>query len=129
MDLVQDQPFDTVELLLELGGLQDECQGFRRGDKDVRRVFEHLLTLVLGGVPRTDTYAYVRNREPVTFRHLPHLRQRSVEIPVDIIGECLERRYVDTIYALLQPSFGSITCQRIDYAHEGRERLTRTCRG
>ena len=124
VDLVQDQPLDTVQLLLELGRLKDQCQGLGGGDEDVGWVLEHLLTLVLGRVTGTYPHPDVRNLHTVTFRDLPHLCERRIEVPVDVIGQCLQRGDVDAVHPLLEGTLVSITGQFIDDAHECGQSLS-----
>ena len=91
MDLIEDDPFDPLERLPELGSGQYEGETLRGGDEDVRGVTDHLLSLILRSVPGTDSDPDVRDVHTVLCGHLAHLGERCVEIAVDIVGEGLER--------------------------------------
>ena len=91
--LVHDHGLDTSQALPCLRR-QHEEQRFRRGDQDVRRLADELAPLVGGGVASPDSDPYVRFHKAEPPRCVPDAGQRRAEIPLDVHGQCLERRYV-----------------------------------
>ncbi len=129
VDLVEDDPFHLLDGLLELRRCEDQGHRLGGGDEDVRGMADHLLPLVLRGVPGTYGHRDLGDGHAFAGCEFLHLLQRFVEIPVHIVGQGLERRDVDAIDPFLEGPLGGVFDQLIENTGEGGEGLTGSCRG
>ena len=113
MDLIEDDPFDPLERLPELGSGQYKGETLGGGDEDVGRMTDHLLPLVLRGVPGTYGRRDLGDGHAFAGCEFLHLLQRFVEIPVHIVGQGLERGDVDAIDPFLEGPLGGVFDQLI----------------
>ena len=84
MDLVDDHRLGGPEHVAGLRG-EHQVQRLRSGDEDVRRSAQHGRALALRGVAGANGDAQVGSHAP----------QGSAQVALDVIGQGLERRYVD----------------------------------
>ncbi len=77
-----------------LGGQKDE-ERLRRRDQNVGRLAQHLGALGLGRVARADGGADRAQRDPALVGQRADLRERSLEVALHVVGQCLEWRHVD----------------------------------
>ena len=55
--------------------------------------------------------------------------ERRLEVPLDIVGERLQRRDIDDLRLVLEPAIEALPHEIVDRRHEGGKRLARTGRG
>ena len=129
MDLVHDHRVGGLEHRPPARTGQQDIEGFRGRDQDVRRRAAHAQALGRGGVagahPRPDRD--VARPQPLELAGDP--RKRRFEVAMDVVAERLERRDVDDRRRVGEPSTLGLAHQSIDDGEKGRERLARTRRG
>ncbi len=126
MDLVHDHRVGGLEHRPPARTGQQDIEGFRGRDQDVRRRAAHAQALGRGGVagahPRPDRD--VGRPQPLELAGDP--RKRRFEVAMDVVAERLERRDVDDRRRIGEPSALGLAHQSIDDGEKGRERLARS---
>ena len=113
VDLVDDHGLDPAQRLTGLRGQHQE-ERLRRRDQNVGRLLQQLAPFPLGRVPRADADAEV-GLDP---------RERSAQVPLDVVVERLQRRDVE------QAQAGSrFRVEPVDAVQEGGECLAGAGRG
>ena len=91
--LVDDDVFDAAQHLPRGAGEQ-QIQGFGRGDQDVRRLARQLTALFLGRVTRPAGNSDYGRCQAQAGRGELDAGQGRPEVPLDVVGQCLEWRDV-----------------------------------
>ena len=94
VDLVDDEPADGRQDLARSAG-QEEKQGLGRGDEDVGGVTLHRAPHVGGRVAGPDRNGDVGRLDPQALHLVVDAHQRRAQIPVDVMGECFQRRHIE----------------------------------
>ena len=123
VDLVDDDGADAREVGAGFfRGEQDE-EGFRRGDEDVRRLLEHGAALGGERVAGADGGADGRAEIAALERELLYLLQWLFEVFADVVGERFERRDVDDFRVRLELAGERFAEELVDADEEGGERF------
>ena len=94
VDLVDDDVLDAAEDLADLAG-QHQVQRFGGRDEDVRRVAGDLAAVLGRGVAGAAGDADGRHRLAESLRRVADAGQRRPQVPLDVVGQRLERRDVE----------------------------------
>ena len=126
VDLVHDHPLGACQHLPRARG-QHQVQRLRGRDQDVRRLFEHPLTIALGGVAGADPHPDVHSGGVgwVGTAGSGDALQRRPQVALDVVGERLQRRHVHQARVALG---GGFRRQAIKPPQERRQRLARAGR-
>jgi hypothetical protein len=81
---------------------EEDVERLGRGDQDVRRPARHLAALGHRRVAGPDRDPDGRHRQPLACRYHPELLERHLEVALDVVGQCLERRDVDHLDGVRQ---------------------------
>jgi hypothetical protein len=118
VDLIDDAPARALEQRLGAAG-EHQVERLGGGDEDVRRLAQHLLALLLGGVAGAHSHLELRSDPP----------QRRAQVAVDVVGERLQRRDVDEPDAPVPAVLGRrLGGELIDPVQERGQRLARSRR-
>ncbi len=109
-------------------GAEQDVERFRRGDDDMRRAPAHALALARRRVAGAHPGADLDVGQALRAQRLADAGERRVEIRLDVVRQRLERRDVDDLRLVRQPSFEPLPHQRVDRGEEGGERLARAGR-
>ena len=101
---------------------QDE-ERLRRGDEDMWRTLEHLLPIRHRCIACPDQDPQFRHQQAVLQRHLPDFRERFLEIFLDVIAQCLERRDIENPRMVVEFAIERLLKELIDAGKKGREGL------
>ena len=103
-------------------GQQDE-QRLRRGDQNVRRPAHHPLALPGRGIAGADPGPDAGGGDAPLERQLLELGQRGLEVPSDVVAERLQRRDVDHLDPIVEPSGEARRHQPVETDEKGGEGL------
>src|SRR3989454_999928 len=123
LNFIHDDGPDVVQHPTALLGCEQQVEGFRRRDQDVRRPPDHLLSRRARGVAGADRNADLRPREPRRLGSLRNFSQGLVQILLDVVTERFERGDVHDLRAIFEAAGEGLLEQGIEPGEEGGERL------
>ena len=126
VDLVDDDRPDPVEERPASLGSEEEKEGLRRRDEEVRRPPEHRLALRGRRVSRANRNADLRDGPARSLAHLTDLFERPLEVSVDVVGERPEGTHVDRFQSIVQGVLSGAPDEPVEDLQEGSERLPRS---
>src|SRR4051812_45253858 len=91
VNLVEDHRAQLAEGCTSTRRCQEDEQRLRRRDQDVRRLLRHLRALAGWRVARANADANVGELVPAERRASCELRQRGLEVSMDVVRQRLER--------------------------------------
>ena len=94
----------------------------------MRRLFRHTRTLTRGRVTRAHGDANINRSEALQMQLLGDAIERLLEIFLDIVAECLERRHIENLDAFAQFAIKAALEKHVDSGVKSRESLTAACR-
>jgi hypothetical protein len=94
VDFIEYHCGNSGEYLPRVPRRQKEIQALRGGDKDLRRVTEHSLTLGAHRVPTARLHSYLRKGTTAFFEDLSQLLERGQQIALNVVVKSLEGRDV-----------------------------------
>ena len=94
----------------------------------MRRLFRHTRTLTRGRVTRAHGDANINRSEALQMQLLGDAIERLLEIFLDIVAECLERRHIENLDAFTQFAIKAALEKHVDSGVKSRESLTAACR-
>ena len=112
-------------MFAELLRREQQPQRFGSGNQDVRRLAHHLGAVGERSVAATHRHLHRRELPAPLGSQRLHLRQRLLQVAVDVVRQRLERRDVERLYPILQLTDGSTAEQVVQDAQEGGECLAR----
>ncbi len=125
VDLVHDHGAHVGEpATARLGGEQDE-ERLGRGHHHVRRAAAHQAALVRGGVAGAHRGADLGRGQSRRDGRGGQLAERLVQVAPDVVGERLERRHVEDLGPVGQPTVHRLAEEPVQTGQEGGERLAR----
>ena len=131
VDLVDDHVIHVPQRLADSAG-EHQVERFGRGDQDVRGASRDLASLLRGRVAGPGRDRDVRRRGPQSLRREPDAGQRRPQVPLDVVGQGLQRRDVqDPDVAGIIPARRGTRVGRkaVQAPQEGRQRLAAPRRG
>ena len=123
VNLVHDDRAHAAQGLARALRREHEEERFGRGHEDVRRAARHRLAHGRGRVPRAHGDRDGRQGAAPFRRQRAHLRQRLLEVALDVVAERLQGRDVDDARDRLQLARLGIAHEPVDAGEEGGERL------
>ncbi len=123
VDLVDDHRAQLTERGAPLVRGQQDVQRLRRGDEDVRRALRHLRALARRRIARADADADLGKLHAAFGRIHGELRERRLEVAMDVVRQRLERRDVEDRRVVAERCLEAAADQRVHACEEGRERL------
>ncbi len=121
VDFIDDDGLDVAEGFAAAGGGEEDVQGFRGGDKDVGRKFEHAGAVARGSVSGADHGADGRHEVATGGGKELDFGERLVEVLLDIVAEGLEGGDVEDVSALGEASGEGEADERVEAGEEGGE--------
>jgi len=122
VNLVDDDVLDGPQLLLELRGVEQDCERLGRRVENVGRLVEHPLALAVVGVAVPDRMTDV-DRLAVGCELLRDPLEWHLEVPVDVVCQRLERGDVQAVDAVFEATRPLAPEEFVDDAQESREGL------
>ncbi len=117
----------TVDTMLQhraaAFGCQEDIERLRCGHQDMGRTTEHRLTCRHQRVARADSRADVRHLVTVAPREADNLRERAVEVLLDVVAERLQGRHVHDLGAIGEPAIDGCTNEPVDAGEKRRQGL------
>ena len=129
VQLVEDEGPDAPEALASALRREQDVERLGGRDQYVRRPLGHRLPLFGRRVAGPHRDANLLQRRALGLGQGGDLRQRLREVATDVVGQRLERGYVDHLGALGQAAIEASAHEAVDAGHEGCKRLARPGRG
>src|SRR5260370_3673128 len=129
MDFIDDDRMHGAQNLPASLTGEQEIKRLRRGDQDVRWLSKHPLALAGRRVTRADESPNLRTIRPFMAGKFENLRERSLKIALNIIGQRSQGRDIDDVGLVPQFSSECKSKQRIETCQECRESFSGTGRG
>ena len=106
-------------------GAEKDVKRFRRGDEDMGRAAAHALAFAGGRIAGAHPGADLDVREPALAELRSNAGKRHLQVALDVVGQCLQRRDIDHLGGVLELPIKRLADQPIDSPKESRERLAR----
>ena len=123
VDLIDDHGARACEHLPPGLRAHEDVERLGCGHHDVWRTFAHRGALVLRRVAGAHEGADVDFRQTARGQLIAYAGERGFEVALDVVGECLERGYVNDPRLIRQAARGAFTHELIDHREEGRQGL------
>src|SRR5687768_15868391 len=104
---------------------EHDVQRLRRSYQDVRRLPEHPRSCRRRRVTRPNSYSNLGERLSFLLESSPEFGERRLEVPLDVVVECLERRDVEEVYAVRERRLHPLHYQRIELPQKRGQRFSR----
>ncbi len=125
VNFVDDHPARGLQHLPAGYRAEQDVEGFRRGDDDMRRPLRHLRAFGRRCVAGTDPGADLDIRQAALFQRRADAGDRRFEILLDVVGERLQGRDIDDLRRIGERAVEALAHQPVDRREEGGERLAR----
>src|SRR5713226_8264078 len=128
MDFIDDDRLHGAQNLPASLSGEQEIKRFGSGDQDVRWLSKHSLALAGRRVARADESADLRTIRPFLTSQLENLRERSLKITLNVVGQRSQGGDIDDVGLVPQFSRECKSKQRVETCQECRESFSGTGR-
>jgi hypothetical protein len=128
VNLVHDHHAHVGEHPATPGARQQDVERFRRRDQDVRSLSQHPRACRGGSIPGANRDTNFGKHRAGLLEPLPEIRQRPLEIPLDVVVERLERRDVENANGIGQRLGESVDDEGVELPQKGGQGLARAGR-
>jgi hypothetical protein len=123
VDLVDDDGTRGRKHFPARRGAEQDVERLGRRHHDVRRRARHSHPLGCGRIARSHPRADLHVRQPERTQLRADARERRREVPIDVVGERLQRRDVDDLRLILQLACEPFANEAVDGREKGGEGL------
>ena len=128
VDFVHDDRFDGPQDFAASCSSQQNVQGFRRSDQNVRRMPQHGAAFVRERVSGAHGRANFRHQHTALAGEFEDFAEWNFQVFLNVVAQRLERRHVENFRAVKQSSDKRFAHQAINTDQKGCQRLARTGR-
>src|SRR6202011_830432 len=107
---------------------EQNVKRLRRGHQDMWRPLQHTLALMHERIAGADGSPDLRHQQAFFAGQRRDLAQWSFQILLDIVPQCLQRRYIKDFSTVSKIAAQGLTYQTIDADQEGGQSLARASR-